>query len=302
MLRGRLGLEQARIAHADRHGLLYLSFGTLYVDAGCVRFRAAAGGELAPGDWQIPHQTLSMIQLGPGTTVSHDVLRLCARHGTALVAVGEGGVRLYSAPPLAPDQSQCARAQVRLWSDLNGGRLLVARRMYALRFDEMLPHADITVLRGIEGGRVKEAYKRLAQRHGIEWDGRRYDRQDPAAADLPNQAINHAATAVEAAAAIAVAATGAIPALGFIHEDSGQSFVLDIADLVRTSVTVPVAFSAVVALRKDPQTPLERHVRRAAGTAFRRERLIPTLIDRIHDILDVPVMDRPTAPPEAPAG
>jgi hypothetical protein len=40
------------------------------------------------------------------------------------------------------------------------------------------------------------------------------------------------ASAVEGAACIAVAATATIPQLGFIHEDSGQSFVLDVADLV----------------------------------------------------------------------
>ena len=49
-------------------------------------------------------------------------------------------------------------------------------------------------------------------------------------------------SAVEAAAAIAVSATATLPQLGFIHEDPGQSFVLDIADLFRDSVTIPVAF------------------------------------------------------------
>ena len=288
MLRGRLGLETARIPHADRHGLLHLGFGNLMVENGCLRFVTAGAGELAAGDYQIPFQGISLILLGPGTTVSHDALRLCARHGTGLVAVGDGGVRMYSAPPLAPDQSACARAQVRLWSDLNGGRLLVARRMYAVRFGEVLPHGDIAVLRGIEGGRVKEAYKRIAQQHGLEWDGRRYDRQNPESDSAQNQALNHAATAVEAAAMIAVAATGTIPALGFIHEDSGLSFTLDIADLVRTEVTVQIAFQAVKAHSQQPGQPLERHVRRIANRTFRERKLIPQFIDHIHALLDVP--------------
>lgn len=80
---------------------------------------------------------------------------------------------------------------------------------------------------------MKETCRIEADRAGIRWNGRRYDRANPAAADMPNQALNHAASAVEAAAAIAVAATTNIPRLGFVHEDSGQSFVLDIADLVR---------------------------------------------------------------------
>ena len=38
MLRGRLGLETARIPHADRHGLLWLSRGALTVRDGTLRF------------------------------------------------------------------------------------------------------------------------------------------------------------------------------------------------------------------------------------------------------------------------
>jgi CRISPR-associated protein Cas1 len=103
--------------------------------------------------------------------------------------------------------------------------------MYAFRFGEVLPHRDIAVLRGIEGGRVKTLYRLTAEKYGLPWKGRRYDRQNPIAADVPNQALNHVATFVEAAADIAVAAVGGLPPLGFIHEDSSNAFVLDVADL-----------------------------------------------------------------------
>ena len=287
MLVGRLGLETARIPHADRHGLLWLSRGNLYVQDGCVRFTAATGSELPAGDYGIPFQTVSLLLLGPGTTVSHDVLRLCARHNTGLLAVGTDGVRNYSAPPLSPDQSDYARYQVRLWSDLNGGRLQVARAMYALRFDEILPHNDLETLRGIEGGRVKESYRRIAAQFGIDWSGRHYDRQNPERDDAPNQALNHAATAVEGAAMIAVAATGTVAALGFIHESSGLAWTLDIADLYRTNVTLPVAFGALRAASKEPGIPLERHVRRLAGKAFKERDLIASMIDNIKQVLSV---------------
>ena len=134
MLKGRLGLETARIPHADRHGLLWLSRGALTVHDGTLRFERQAPAErdssLESGDYGIPFQSLSMILLGPGSTVSHDALRLLARHGTALVAVGEDGVRCYTAPPLMPDTSDIARRQMRAWSDPDGDRITVARRMY----------------------------------------------------------------------------------------------------------------------------------------------------------------------------
>ena len=284
MLKGRLGLEQARLPHSDRHGRLYLERGQLSVEDGCLRFIAAGGPMLVAGDYRIPHQAVSFVLLGPGSTVSHDALRLLARHGTGLSAIGEDGVRLYTAQPLMPDHSALARAQTRAWADAKGARMVVARRMYAWRLGELLPHRDIAVLRGIEGARVKEIYRLTAERIGIRWNGRRYDRQDPLSADLPNQALNHAASAVEAAAAIAVAATATIPQLGFIHEDSGQSFILDIADLFRDALTVPCAFKAVLAAEKRPGDSIEQLVRRGVGERLRRDQVIPAMIDRIKSL------------------
>jgi CRISPR-associated protein Cas1 len=171
-------------------------------------------------------------------------------------------------------------------ADAKKGRMHVARRMYALRLGVVLPHRDIAVLRGIEGSRVKETYKVTAQKFGIEWRGRRYDRSDPLAADLPNQALNHAASAVEGAAAIAVTSTATIPQLGFVHEDSGQSFVLDVADLFRDTITVPCAFRAVKAVQANPRLELERVVRRTTGETLRRESVISTMIDRIKTLFE----------------
>ena len=291
VLVGRLGLETTRIPHADRHGLVWLSRGHLSVEDGTLRFQTAGDGDLESGDYAIPLQIVSILLLGPGSTVSHDALRLCARHGTCLVAVGEDGVRAYTAPPLGPDHSAVARHQAIVWANPEE-RLAVARRLYAWRMSEVMPHRELEALRGIEGARMRALYQTIAQQYGVAWKGRRYDRANPDAADVPNQAINHAATAVEAAAAVAVTGVGALPQLGFIHEDSGIAFVLDIADLYRGEVTLPVAFGAVRAHERDPSMPLERHVRRLAGKEFRRRKLIPKMIGRIKELFDADVRDR----------
>lgn len=282
MLPGRLGLDSARIPHADRHGLIWLDRGRLEVEDGCLRF-VTPGGILQAGDYQLPHQSISAVLLGPGSSVTHDALRLLARHGCALCAVGTDGVRLYTAPPLAPDTSALARRQVVLWA-AKMTRLEVARRMYALRFEEIVRTRDIEVLRGMEGARIKRAYELAAERFGVPWRGRRYDRANPNAADLANQALNHAAVTMQAAAAIAVASTGTIPQLGFVHEDSGQSFVLDIADLRRHDLVLEIAFGAAKEAAKGHES-VDRLVRRRAAEAFRRKVVIPAMIDAIKTVL-----------------
>ena len=283
MLKGRLGLDSAKVPYKDRAGLLYLARGALTSRDGTLAFlqgKPTDADELSSGDYAIPLQGVSMIMLGPGSTVSHDALRLLAYSRTALAAVGEDGVRLYTAPPLIPDRSGLARRQARLWGN-DVCRLDVARRMYAWRLGEVLPHRTLDVLRGIEGARMKESYRLLAQKIGVEWHGRRYDRARPHAADLPNQALNHASSAVEGAAAIAVAATATIPQLGFIHEDAGQSFVLDIADLYRDAVTIPCAFRAAKLAAEKQNENIERATRRLTGGTLALEQVIPAMIERI---------------------
>ena len=286
MLKGRLGLERVQISHADRHGLLYLDRGVFTVVDGCLHFASAGGGALPPGEYQLPHQTLSALLIGPGTNLSHDVLRILARHGTTLVAVGTDATRLYTAPALGPDRSDLARAQARAWAD-DKQRIAIARKMYARRLGEVLPHTSIEVLRGIEGARVKESYKLLAQSFGMHWKKRDYNRSNPDATDLANQAVNHAATAVRSAAGVAVAAVSALPQLGFIHEDSGQSFVLDIADLYREAVTLRLAFAAAKRFEQGADETVDRLVRQSAAREFRRVGLVPKMIDDIKSLFGI---------------
>lgn len=287
MLKGRLGLETARIPQGDRHGLFWLGRGRLYVEDGTLRFATTGTERMAAGDYAIPFQMLNCILLEPGATVSHDAFRLLSRHGVGMVAIAEGGVRLYASMPAGPDASRLARAQVRAWADADGERIRVARLMYAWRLGEVLGSTQIEVLRGMEGARAKETYRRLAEQYGIDWHGRRYDRNHPEGDDVPNQAINHASTAVVASGEVAVAVAGAVPQLGFIHEDSAIAFPLDVADIFRDSVTVPAAFAAARHMSRGSTDPLERVVRRLVAAEIRRQQVIPAMIDRIKELFGV---------------
>lgn len=286
-LKGRLGLDTARVPHADRHGLMWLERGNLAVENGTVVFSTAGSPHLDAGAYDIPFQQVSCILLGPGGAITHDALRLLARHGTGLLAVGSGGVRLYAeVMPKGPDRSKLARKQAKLWND-EETRIAVARKMYAIRLGELLPQRDINALRGIEGTRVKQVYKNLAQQYGVTWSGRRFDRNNPDDNNLINKTINHAAVAMYAAAGIAVASVGAIPQLGFIHESSGRAFALDIADLFRSEVTLPIAFEAARKCQRRDDLDPEPTTRRLAAQKMRRDNVIPSMIDKIKRVLDV---------------
>lgn len=88
------------------------------------------------------------------------------------------------------------------------------------------------------------------------------------------EVVSHAASAVEGGAAIAMAAMATIPRLGFIHEDSGQSLVLDVAGLFRDTVTVPCAFKAALVVQRRPGDSIERVTRRPVAERLRRDGVI----------------------------
>ncbi len=264
---------------------MWLERGQLTVQNGTLLFTTAGGAGLEGGTYDIPYQMVNVLLLGPGSVVSHDALRLMARHGTGFVAVGSDGVRSYAdSVPKGPDQSKRARLQARLWANADS-RSRIARQMFARRFDEVVEDLSLNQLRGVEAARVKAAYKHAAQRHGLKWQGRRYDRTKPSAADDMNQALNHAAVALLAASKTAVAIAGAVPQLGFIHEDSGWAFSLDIADLHREEIALEGAFRAVV-LHRRRGGELERVARRTTGRLIRETKLIPRMLDDIKELID----------------
>ena len=64
------------------------------------------------------------------------------------------------------------------------------------------------------------------------------------------------------------------------------SFVLDVADLFRDSVTIPVAFRAAKRVTDSPGENIERVTRRECGRTLSRDRTIPKMIDRIKSLFE----------------
>jgi CRISP-associated protein Cas1 len=103
----------------------------------------------------------------------------------------------------------------------------------------------------------------------------------------------------------AVLAAGYSPVIGFLHTGKPQSFVYDIADLLKLDTVVPEAFRiAGLAQKERLEMPVERAVRQACRDAFRRTNLLSRIIPCIEEVLEAGALPRPAPPPEAfgPAG
>ncbi len=243
----------------------------------------------------IPVGSVACIMLEPGTRVSHAAVHLASTAGTLLVWVGESGVRLYASgqPGGARADRLLYQAKLALDDDL---RLKVVRKMYELRFGEPAPaRRSIEQLRGIEGARVRETYKLLAQQYGVNWQSRNYDRRQWDAADIPNRCLSAATSCLYGITEAAVLAAGYAPAVGFIHTGKPLSFVYDIADLFKFETVVPLAFRTAA---RNPPAP-ERDVRLACRDLFRSSKLLARIIPAIEEVLASGGIQPPDAPPES---
>lgn len=275
----------------DRMSMTFVGRGQLDVRDGAFVVVDEVNGERM----HIPVGSVVCILLEPGARISHAAVKLAATVGTLLIWVGEGGVRLYSAgqPGGARSDKLLYQAQLALDEAL---RLKVVRRMYALRFQEEPPsRRSVDQLRGIEGVRVRKTYQVLAKQYGVSWKGRRYDSGDWHKADVVNQCLSAATSCLYGVCEAAILAAGYAPAIGFLHTGKPQSFVYDIADIVKFETVVPVAFKIAAT---GPARP-DRAVRISCREAFRKTRLLQKLIPLIEDVLSAGEISPPPPAPEA---
>lgn len=273
----------------ERLSILYIEYGRLDVLDGAFVVVDKTGVRT-----HIPVGGVVCLMLEPGTRVSHAACALAARVGTLLVWIGEAGVRLYSAgqPGGARSDRLLYQAKLALDDDL---RLKVVRKMYAIRFGEEPPQRrSVEQLRGIEGARVREMYKRLAAQYGVEWRARNYDVQAWDAGDLPNRCLSAATSCLYGVTEAAVLAAGYAPAVGFIHTGKPLSFVYDVADIYKFETVVPVAFKVAASRGHSP----EREVRLRCRDIFRESHLLERIIPGIEEMLSAGGIAPPAAAPE----
>ena len=245
----------------------------------------------------IPVGGVACLMLEPGTRLSHSAAALAARVGTLLVWVGEAGVRLYSSGQPGGARADRLLYQAKLALD-PVLRLKVVRKMYAIRFGEEPPaRRSVEQLRGIEGARVREMYKLIAKKYGVEWKARNYDTSDWDKGDIPNRCLSSATACLYGVTEAAVLAAGYAPAVGFIHTGKPLSFVYDIADIYKFETVVPVAFRVAAKSHGNP----EQMVRLGCRDIFRETRLLDRIIPDIEEILAAGEINPPEPPEDAVA-
>lgn len=235
------------------------------------------------GKIAVPCASLTVLLLGPGTSITHAAVKVLADNGCLVMWTGEGAVRFYAQGLGETRSARNLLHQARLVS-VPELRLQVVRRLYEMRFTESLDTSlTLQQIRGREGIRVREAYAKASRETGVPWSGRSYRRDNWFSADPINRALSAANSCLYGVCHAAIVAAGYSPALGFIHTGKMLSFVYDLADLYKADLTVPLAFDMTAAGTE----ALESRVRKECRDRFYASRLLQRIIPDIEKALSV---------------
>ncbi len=247
----------------DKYPFIYLERGRLEIDDSSVKWIDCDANVV-----RLPIATLNCLLLGPGTTITHEAVKVMAAANCSLCWVGEDSLFFYAAGQTPTSNTRNLKKQMLLSSDKKKS-VEVARRMFARRF----PLADLKgkslqEMMGMEGFRVREIYEQKAQEYNVGWKGRKFTPGKFEMGDITNQVLTGANSALYGIISSVVHSLGYSPHMGFIHSGSPLPFVYDLADLYKEPLCIDLAF----ALTLDMAGKYNRH---KVLNAFRK-RIIET--------------------------
>jgi len=233
------------------------------------------------GTVHVPAASLTVVLLGPGTKITHRAVELVSTTGTSLIWVGEHGVRYYAHGYPLTHSARLLIKQAELVSNVRK-RVDVARHMYQMRFpNEDVSSLSMQQLRGREGSRIRSLYRKASRETGVPWDKRVYDPDNYYSSDPINMALSAAHACLYGIVHSVIVALGCSPGLGFVHSGHERSFVYDIADLYKGSITIPLAFAVAQEKPDDIGATTRHRVRDAISDG----KIIKKIVEDVHKLL-----------------
>jgi CRISP-associated protein Cas1 len=225
----------------DRYPYLYLERGRLEVDDSSVKWIDCDCNVV-----RIPCATVNTLLLGPGTTITHEAVKVLAASNCAVQWVGEDSMIFYAVGQTPTADTQNMREQMLLAADKRKATE-VARRMFAKRFNAIeLAGKSINEMMGMEGYRVRQIYENMATKYNVGWKGRMYQPGKFEMGDITNQFLTSANAALYGILTSSIYSMGYSPHIGFIHSGSPLPFVYDIADFYKEYLCIDLAFALTV--------------------------------------------------------
>lgn len=222
----------------DKYPFIYLERGRLEIDDSSVKWIDCEANVV-----RLPIATLNCLLLGPGTSITHEAVKVTAQANCSICWVGEDSLLFYACGQSPTADTRNMREQMKLSADPKKS-VEVARRMFARRFPEAdLAGKSLKEMMPMEGFRIRVLYEQKAQEYEVGWKGRSYAPGKFELGDITNQILTACNAALYGILSSAVHSMGYSPHIGFIHSGSPLPFVYDLADLYKEHLCIDLAFS-----------------------------------------------------------
>ncbi|HCJ94029.1 MAG TPA: CRISPR-associated endonuclease Cas1, partial [Sphaerochaeta sp.] len=114
----------------DKYPFIYLERGRLEIDDSSVKWIDSDGNLV-----RLPVATINCLLLGPGTSVTHEAVKVMAAANCGVCWVGEDSLLFYAVGQSPTSDTRNLRKQLELSAN-DKKRLEIARRMFLKRFPE----------------------------------------------------------------------------------------------------------------------------------------------------------------------
>ncbi|MDR1952284.1 MAG: type I-E CRISPR-associated endonuclease Cas1e [Elusimicrobiota bacterium] len=221
----------------DKYPFLYLERGRLEIDDSSVKWIDSQGFVI-----RLPISTINSILLGPGTSVTHEAIKVMAQANCCVCWTGEDSLLFYATGHSPTANTRNIRDQYQVAAD-DKKSLDVAKRMFKRRFPETdITNKTLAELKGMEDYRVRELYEAKAKEYGTGWKGRAYTPGKFELSDLTNKILTSTNAALYSILTSIIYGMGYSPHIGFIHSGSPLPFVYDMADIYKEYLCIDLAF------------------------------------------------------------
>lgn len=253
----------------DKYPFIYLERGRLEIDDSSIKWIDCEANVV-----RLPIATVNCLLLGPGTSITHEAVKVIAQSNCNVCWVGEDSLLFYASGQTPTADTRNMRGQIKLSADPKRS-VEVARRMFARRFPEAdLVGKSLKEMMGMEGYRVRALYEQKGKEYSVGWKGRSFTPGKFELGDITNQVLTASNAALYGILSSAVHSMGYSPHVGFIHSGSPLPFVYDLADLYKEYLCIDLAFSLTLEMAG-------RYNKHKVSDAFRQRVIETDLLGKI---------------------
>lgn len=241
-----------------KYPFVYLEHGRLEIDDRSVKFINADGEVVS-----IPCGVINCILLGPGTSVTHDAVKILSEYNCNVFWTGENGLKFYACGLNPTSDSRNMRKQMSLACNRSKS-LEIARKMFSSRFpDDNVTGKTLEQLKGMEGARVRKQYEFYADKYKVIWNYRNAHLTDFSDASETNKWITMFNQFLYSVICSATISLGFSPHIGFVHSGSPLPFVYDMADLYKERLSIEPAFKLTDVVPYSKENAISEFLRNA---------------------------------------